>query len=278
MKINLVDTNLGQGLYANNHWPQQDIQYIKPPSNNWDGVTVFTDEQCFTDLTDSIRSKHKVAWALESPVIKPYVYKHISQLIDKFDKIYICNPELYNNHPKISKLEFGACWVPQPYCEIYTKNKLLSIVASNKAYAPGHMFRHEIIKERVHPELELWGSGYKWFSDEPSGRVAPFKDYMYVIVVENCKYPGYFTDKIIDCFATGCIPIYWGCPLMYTRFNKNGYYTFDTIEELKNILSKISTEDYYSKMDYIKENYKLFKKYASPDRSLVDALKTDGFL
>ena len=65
---------------------------------------------------------------------------------------------------------------------------------------------------------------------------------------------------------------------MYTRFNKNGYYTFDTIEELKNILSKISTEDYHSKMDYIKENYKLFKKYASPDRSLVDALKIDGFL
>ena len=30
--------------------------------------------------------------------------------------------------------------------------------------------------------------------------------------------------------------------------------------------------------DLIRENYKLFKKYASPDRNLVDALKTDGFL
>ena len=65
---------------------------------------------------------------------------------------------------------------------------------------------------------------------------------------------------------------------MENRFNNKGYYTFQTIDELKTIISKISIEDYYSKMDYIRENYKLFKKYASPDRNLVDALKTDGFL
>ena len=278
MKINFVDTNTGDGAYANMHWPQPEIEYIKPPITEWSGVTVFTDEQCFTNIPDQINSKYKVAWAFESPVIKPYVYNNIPSLLDKFDKIYICNPEFYNNNSKISKLEFGACWIPESHCHIYPKSKLLSIVASNKTFAPGHNFRHEIIKHNIHPELELWGSGYRWFSDEPDGRVLPFKDYMYVIVVENCIYPGYYTDKIIDCFAAGCIPIYWGCPLMENRFNNKGYYTFQTIDELKTIISKISIEDYYSKMDYIRENYKLFKKYASPDRNLVDALKIDGFL
>jgi len=277
MKINFIDTNTGKD-YANPFWPQPDINYINPPLQHWDGVSVFTDEQCFTDLPNRIKSKYKVAWALESPVIKPYVYNHYDKLLDTFDKVYICNPQFYDNNPKVSKLEFGACWIPESHCHIYPKSKLLSIVASNKTFAPGHKFRHRIIKEKVHPELELWGSGYNWFSNKPDGRVSPFKDYMYVIVVENCIYPGYYTDKIIDCFAAGCIPIYWGCPLMETRFNKKGYYTFQTIDELKTIVSKISIVDYYSKMDYIRENYKLFKKYASPDRNLVDALKTDGFL
>ncbi len=277
MKINFIDTNTGND-YANRFWPQPDINYITPPLLEWDGVSVFTDEQCFTDSPHKVKSKYKVAWALESPAIKPYVYNSFDSLLNIFDKVYICNPDIYNKNPKISKLEFGACWIPESHCHIYPKTKLLSIVASNKTYAPGHKYRHQIIKENLHPELELWGSGYRWFSNEPDGRVLPFKDYMYVIVVENCIYPGYYTDKIIDCFAAGCIPIYWGCPLMENRFNKKGYYTFETTEQLKEILSRISIEDYYSKIDYIRENYKLFKKYASPDRNLVDALKTDGFL
>jgi hypothetical protein len=96
--------------------------------------------------------------------------------------------------------------------------------------------------------------------------VKPFKDYRYVIVVENGKLDNYFTDKILDCFATGCIPIYWGDPKINNLFDSRGFYTFNTIEELDYILkNKISEEDYTSKMEYIKINYELFKKYSSPD-------------
>jgi hypothetical protein len=278
VSINFFCKHVSKCKYVNDHWPQPSINYINPPVLEWEGVSVFSDEQCFTDLPIKVKSKYKVAWALESPVVRPQIYNNRMELIDIFDKIYICNPEYYRNHPKIEKLEFGACFIWESHCRVYPKNKLLSIVASKKKYASGHKLRHEIINDKLHPELELWGSGYRPYDEEPDSTVLPFKDYMYTIAIENCVYPGYFTDKIIDCFATGCIPIYQGCPLMDQRFDKRGFYTFNTISELKDILDKISPEDYYSKLEYVKENYKSFKKYASPDLNLVNVLKKDGFL
>ena len=36
--------------------------------------------------------------------------------------------------------------------------------------------------------------------------------YKFAICFENMSYPGYITEKIIDCFKAGVIPIYLGAP------------------------------------------------------------------
>lgn len=36
--------------------------------------------------------------------------------------------------------------------------------------------------------------------------------YQFALCFENCVYPGYVTEKIFDCFFSGCIPIYLGAP------------------------------------------------------------------
>ena len=267
IKINLFDTNKGSGPFFNNHWPIEEVQYIGPYME-WDGITVFTDETCFNPIVDQVKSKYKIAWAVESPIIKPEFISNIKKVENKFDYIYTYSPQ--ENNLKYKQSYFGACWIPQPHCKIYDKKKLLSIVASNKNYATGHQLRHKVISLNLHKDLELWGSGYRWFSDEPEDRAKPFKDYMYLIVIENCRYPNYFTDKIIDCFASGAIPIYWGDPNINQHFNEKGFYTWNTIEELIKILEKISSEDYYNKFPYVQENFNKFKKFASPDKWMFE--------
>lgn len=38
-------------------------------------------------------------------------------------------------------------------------------------------------------------------------------NYKFSICYENARdIPGYITEKIFDCFLTGCIPVYWGAP------------------------------------------------------------------
>lgn len=267
MKINLFDTNKGPAPFFNNHWPIEGIEYVGPYMK-WDGITVFTDEMCLSSLVDQVESKYKIAWSVESPVIKPELFNKIKEIENKFNYIYTYNPE--KNNPKHKQSYFGSCWIPKSFCKIYDKSKLLSIVASNKNYAIGHQLRHKIISLNLHKDLELWGSGYRWFSDEPEDRTKPFKDYKYTIVIENCKYPNYFTDKIIDCFASGTIPIYWGDPNISQHFNDKGFYIWSNIEELKNILEKINSEDYDSKSVYIKENHERYKQFASPDKWMLD--------
>lgn len=79
--------------------------------------------------------------------------------------------------------------------------------------------------------LELFGSGwnslYKLSKDwrkrlgpvieklKPhpvDDKLKTIADYRFSICFENLKYPGYVTEKIIDCFTAGVIPIYLGAP------------------------------------------------------------------
>jgi hypothetical protein len=76
---------------------------------------------------------------------------------------------------------------------------------------------------------------------------------MFSVAIENGQYETYFTEKLLDCFATGTIPVYLGAPDIGKVFNSDGIIAlsdeFDVSEEL-----------YYSKMNAIKENLEKAKE------------------
>jgi hypothetical protein len=43
-------------------------------------------------------------------------------------------------------------------------------------------------------------------------KVSTLSGYRFALCFENTAFPGYVTEKIFDCFASGCIPIYLGAP------------------------------------------------------------------
>ena len=47
--------------------------------------------------------------------------------------------------------------------------------------------------------------------------------YMYSITIENCRQPGYWTEKIVDCFASKSIPLFWGDDAVDDHFDKRLY-------------------------------------------------------
>ena len=81
--------------------------------------------------------------------------------------------------------------------------------------------------------LSLYGSGWDQVYNLPGawrGRLTPvlkrlkpapcddkkqtIAGFRFAFAIENITYPGYHTEKIIDCFAAGVIPIYLGDPLI----------------------------------------------------------------
>ena len=78
---------------------------------------------------------------------------------------------------------------------------------------------------------------------------------MFHIAVENSKNLNYYTDKIVDCFATKTIPIYWGAPNIEDYFNKDGIITFKDENDLVEILNNLTEKDYQNRLEAVEENH-----------------------
>lgn len=54
-----------------------------------------------------------------------------------------------------------------------------------------------------------------------------FKRYKFALVMENANYPGYVTEKIVNGFLGGAIPVYYGTTDIFKIFNKNAFVYYD---------------------------------------------------
>jgi hypothetical protein len=79
---------------------------------------------------------------------------------------------------------------------------------------------------------------------------------MFHVAVENSQHQNYFTDKIVDCFATKTIPIYWGAPNIGDFYDPKGIITFKNENELIEIVNNLTADDYYLRLEAIESNYK----------------------
>jgi hypothetical protein len=78
---------------------------------------------------------------------------------------------------------------------------------------------------------------------------------MFTICTENLQIDNWFTEKLIDCLRTGTVPIYWGSPNIGDYFNINGFIIVNSIEEIIDVVNNLTEEQYFSKLEYIKENF-----------------------
>jgi hypothetical protein len=61
-----------------------------------------------------------------------------------------------------------------------------------------------------------------------------YTDYKFVLAIENTNHHGYVTEKIVNAFYSGAIPIYWGCNTVTKYFNKKAFINvndFSSFEE-----------------------------------------------
>lgn len=240
------------------------------PSNfDWvwsvnEDLIIMTDSH--VDSVGSIKSKRKIAWLIESPLIMGKSYNFVKNNSDKFEKIFTFSREILETTSNSELVPIGGCWISENQRVIHPKNKNVSIISSQKNYLQGHILRHNVIKNTT--GVDVYGRGY----NEISNKIIGLKDYKFSIVIENAKVDYYFTEKLIDCFITGTIPIYWGCPSIGDFFDINGIITFDTVDELNVILNSIDGE-YEKRIKSIKTNYELSKKYLIADDIIYEKLK-----
>lgn len=77
-----------------------------------------------------------------------------------------------------------------------------------------HDYRYEAIKHFKYnvKDFDLYGRGWGSFAGECDDKLNTICNYKFALCFENGSYPGYITEKIIDCLVAGVIPVYRGAP------------------------------------------------------------------
>ena len=85
----------------------------------------------------------------------------------------------------------------------------------------------------------------------------------------------WFTEKLIDCFATGTIPIYWGCPNIEEFFNKDGIIQVNNIDELLETTTNLDIQDDIPK-NILLENFLKSREYMCAEDQIFRKINKCG--
>ena len=262
IQINLFDDSFSHVSCSVLNRTLTKFEYVRNKMQ-WGGVTIFTNEYIFSNLVDEVESPIKIGWLLEPRSIKPQLYESAQQVEHKFDCILTHDDTLLNRTPETpnssNKYKFtpvGGCWIREENYNIFPKKKIVSTIASPKRQTSGHQLRHIII-DKWGEKMDVFGRDYNLIDSKEEGLC----DYRFSVVVENSSVKNYFTEKLLDCFAVGTIPIYWGCNNIEDYFDMRGILRFTTPGELNSIMSSLNDELYEKLLEPVKKNFELFRSY-----------------
>ncbi len=119
------------------------------------------------------------------------------------------------------------------------KRKFCSFVYSND--------RAEAVRKELFERLSEYkpvDSGGRYLNNLPDGQPVLDKyefekQYKYSIACENASYPGYHTEKLVEAFAAGTVPIYWGDPEVGKVFNEKAFINCNSYPCIEDVLKKI---------------------------------------
>lgn len=284
-----------------NHHPlflkdSETIQYIRNLSPNSDGdVNIDQDDiVIYTNLFQKSidpKAKYNIALMMEGQEYHRSYYDYISNNNKNFDLVLTFDKTLLDRGENFILNLYGTCWLHDSYINLWNKSKMCSMITSNKIATSGHRFRH-IITDYIknnHSAIDIYGGNYlnlpymttQAFTKEHSGRhisnckINALKDYMFSITIENSKEDYMFTEKLIDCFLTGTVPIYYGCPSIDKFFNINGIIVINSLVDLMNVLPTITIDLYNNMKPYIEENYNIaqqYKNFIINEKAILDLI------
>jgi len=230
-----------------------------------DTTLIVTDKS----IRDSLNlSCNKIAWIIEPSAIDRQPYLDAFKNQESFKAILTHDKEFAKAVKNGFYYPCGGSWIKPGDWRMFEKEKLVSIIASNKKITRGHVLRHEAAL--LISEEDRYGNAFKAIDN----KIEALKEYKFSIAIENEMVSGFFTEKLIDCLITGTVPIYWGCPGIEEFFDSRGIIRFETIEELKGIVSdeEFLNKFYEERIDVIRANSKKARRYASVDENMFNII------
>lgn len=192
---------------------------------------------------------------------------------------------LYDYGIGFDYLDFGDRYLRYPLYYVYPKKLWESFVSKHISpqeklakksgfcsfvYSNGNA---DPIRERFFQELSKYkkvNSGGRYLnniglSEGVKDKIEFESQHKFSIAFENSSHPGYTTEKLIQSFAAGTIPIYWGDPRVKEVFDPESFIFVNDYRSLNAVVDKIKEID---------RNDELYLKYLGTP-ALLDPEKFD---
>ena len=249
---NLKNRNFFPEGYSSVHCHNPWIKWDQTCSQS--GPTVYSDYYLSHGTSQS--EEKKMAWLIEPMAINSRPYNWIRKHHHFFDTVFTHSMDLISSMPNGRWVPAGGAWIAPQDRSIYPKKHLCSFIASNKNFAPGHKLRQQV--RRTLPSWVVsYGGGHKKLDEKVDG----LRDYHFSIAIENSVADAYFTEKVIDCFLTGTVPIYWGTHWIEEFFDPAGILRFNTMTDLHTILNDLDESLYHRMKAAITSNFERAKLF-----------------
>lgn len=213
----------------------------------------------------------KYALLFESETIQPEDYTRVMNdpgRMAEYSKIFTFSDQVLDRYQNALFIPASGLWYGTAVNggtlderRYGKKEKNISVVASAKAHTKYHRLRVETAKRAVEAGL---ADGYGAFCNNRINQKADaLDDYRYSIVVENDVKPYYFTEKILDCFASMTIPIYLGAAKIGEYFNTDGIIMLEegNCDHIETVLKQCSAQDYEARLEAVKDNFERVKQF-----------------
>ena len=224
----------------------------------------------FDTLEKDLDADVKVLVVVEPPCVHPFddlVRKGASE----FDLILTYREWLVEELENAQLFNWSNCWINDAKID---KRNQLSYLTTNKGWCEGHKLRQEIwyaLEEYDEiNDFEVWKKRSP--PSIPNKNVA-LENAKFTISLENSEINNYFSEKLLDCFETKTIPLYWGCPNVGDYFNMDGILHFHTIEEMEDLINTLIPELYDAKLEAVEDNYLRGKKYHNAIDRVADEVR-----
>jgi len=108
------------------------------------------------------------------------------------------------------------------------------------------------MREKAFEELSRYkpvASGGRWKNNVGGpvpNKIEFQKNYKFALAFENTYSPGYTTEKILEAYASGCVPIYYGDPRVTEDFNPDSFinaHDFKSLADLRQYVEEVDRDD-----------------------------------
>jgi len=178
---------------------------------------------------------------------------------DKYDLILTYDDRLLHL-PNAREFCGVSSWISDDI-KLEKQNQITYMMSSKINGWPYHM-RYMILRKLE--GLKKWKDfDFKMHRSPP---MTPSKDPFFAnakfnIACENQNMTNMFSEKLLDCFKTYTVPIYFGCTNIEKYFNPKGILSFQSFEDFERIMDSLTPEMYDEMLPYVQENYELAKPY-----------------